>query len=142
MTFSDTASKRCKLIKPFFMLVGVATVFIIGCGAPAPHVAIPYLPPDEFSDSDAIWQRSSVANSKVDNQRIGKFFKLNPDLIGSPDWTGEPEKYACKASKSIERFYWFSGNHDNPTWNAVEFEGSRMRELSGIGPPGTHAKPE
>jgi hypothetical protein len=106
---------------------------VVGCGTQAPHVAIPISVPEEFSDEKGIWQHSADAPSKADNQQIGKFFKRNPDLIGSPEWTGQPEKYVCKGSKSLTRFYWLNGNGEHPTWNALETEGSRIRELSGTG---------
>ena len=114
----------------------VALVFIAGCGKQTVHVAVPISPLDEFSDSRGLWQRSDRELSKSDNQQIGAFFEKHPDLLGSPEWTGQPEKYVSKTSKPRTRFYWFSGNEENASWNALELDGARIRELSGTGIPG------
>jgi hypothetical protein len=118
------------------LLAFVALASVVGCGKPAAYVALPISPMDEFSDERGSWQRSEGEPSKTDNQRIGQFFRKRPDLVGSPEWTGQPEKYVSQDSKSLTRFYWFSGNEENPSWNALEIKGARIRELNGTGIPG------
>jgi len=118
------------------LLAFIALVFTAGCGKQAAYVAVPFSPPDEFSDGSGLWRRSEGEPSSADNQRIGAFFQKRPELVGSPDWTGQPEKYVGKDPKSLARFYWFSGNAENPSWNALEMDGSRIRELCGTGTPG------
>jgi hypothetical protein len=117
--------------------VAVSVAFVAGCGPPAPVASVPFSPPDEFSDARGVWQRNADGPSGADNQLIGKFFKQKPDLLGSPDWTGQPEKYVHKDSNSRLRFYWLSGARENPSWNAIEIQGTRIRELNGIGDFGT-----
>jgi hypothetical protein len=117
------------------LLIFVVPVFTSGCGSRGAYVAVPFSPPEEFSD-DGLWQRSEGEPSTADNQQIGGFFEQNPELVGSPEWTGTPEKYIAKGSSSDTRFYWFSGNEENPSWNALEFSGRSFRELSGVGVPG------
>jgi hypothetical protein len=121
-------------------LAFVAVISIGGCGKPTAYVAAPISPSDEFSNGEGLWQRSENAPSKTDNQQIGKFFRKRPELVGSPEWTGQPEKYISQDSKSLVRFYWFSGNEENPSWNALEIKGARIRELSGTGVPGAEEK--
>lgn len=132
-------SQACILTRRLLLLASVALVamvMLVGCGKQAVHVAIPISPLDEFSDAGVLWQRSDDELSSADNQRIGAFFQKRPELIGSPDWTGQPEKYVSKKPRPLTRFYWFSGNENNPSWNALEIDGSRFRELSGTGIPG------
>jgi hypothetical protein len=109
---------------------------LAGCGQSRAPVVAPFVSPVEFSDDSGSWLRFEDALSQKDNQKIGAFFKKNESLVGSPEWTGEPEKYVCTDRKSLERFYWFSGSSENPSWNAIEVNGSRVRKLSGQGPPG------
>lgn len=122
-----------------FLLGVVAVVFVVGCGQPTAPVAIPFSIPETFSDGKGSWERIEEEPTRADNQLIGKFFEKHADLIGSPDWTGNPEKYVCSTAKSLKRFYWFSGNSENPSWNAIECDGSRIQQLSGIGAPGIEA---
>ena len=119
-----------------FLLGFAAVVFVIGCGQPTAPVVIPFSIPEEFSDGKSSWEHVAGEPTPADNQLIGKFFEKNADLIGSPDWTGKPEKYICTTARSRRRFYWFSGNSENPSWNAIEFCGSTIQQLSGIGAPG------
>ncbi|QEG22651.1 hypothetical protein [Mariniblastus fucicola] len=100
---------------------------------------IPFSVPDEFSDGKRSWELVPGEPTNADNSLIGKFFEQQPDLIGSPDWTGNPEKYVCSTARSLKRFYWFSGNSENPSWNAIEFNGSKFQQLGGIGAPGIEA---
>jgi len=125
-----------------WLLAVVALVLTAGCGKPAAYEALPFTPAEEFSDSRGHWQRSETEPTATDNQRIGAFFRKRPELIGSPDWTGQPEKYVSDKSKSLVRFYWFSGNDENPSWNALEMDGTRTSELDGKGMPGTEATGE
>lgn len=134
---SSNLNGRRLLLACVAVSVAVSVAFVGGCGPPAPVASVPFSPPDEFSDSRGIWQRNADGPSEADNQLIGKFFMQKPDLLGSPDWTGQPEKYVHKDSNSRLRFYWLSGARDNPAWNAIEIEGTRIRELSGIGDFGT-----
>ena len=130
---SGSLTRRCLL------LAFVALAFTAGGEKPAAYVAVPFSTPEEFSDGSRLWQRSEGEPSTADNQRIGTFFKKRPELVGSPDWTGQPEKYVSNGSKSPSRFYWFSGNEENPSWNALEMDGTRIRELSGTGMPGVQS---
>ena len=136
MMNSTRNSRTGNLVRQHLLLAFVALAAVAGCGKQVAHVAVPIAPLDEFSDERGLWERSESAPSATDNQQIGKFFSKRPELAGSPDWTGQPEKYVCKDSKSLARFYWLSGNEENPSWNALEIEGSRIRELSGVGIPG------
>jgi hypothetical protein len=119
-----------------FLFGFAAVVFVIGCGQPTAPVVIPFSIPEEFSDGKSSWEHVAGEPTPADNQLIGMFFEKNADLIGSPDWTGKPEKYICTTARSRRRFYWFSGNSENPSWNAIEFSGSTIQQLSGIGAPG------
>jgi hypothetical protein len=136
MMSSKSNSQSSNLAGRLLLFAFVALVSVAGCGKPVVPVATPISPLDEFSDERGVWQRSDSEPSAADNQQIGKFFTKRPNLVGSPEWTGQPEKYVSKDSKSLARFYWFSGNEENPSWNALEIDGSRIRELSGIGIPG------
>jgi len=136
MKSSTLDSRSGNLTRRLMLFAFVALVSISGCGRQVAHVATPISPLDEFSDGRGLWQRSEGEPSAADNQQIGRFFKKRPDLVGSPEWTGQPEKYVSKKSKSLARFYWFSGNEENPSWNALEIDGTRIREFSGIGIPG------
>ncbi len=116
------------------LILTAALVFFVGCGQTEPHVADPFLPPEEFSDEGITWQLVEGEPSQKDNQKIGAFFQKHPDLVGSPEWTGDTVKYDAQGSARI-RFYWFSGNSENPSWNALEVNGSNAKQLSGIGSP-------
>lgn len=94
------------------------------------------IPPNQFSDDVGNWEGGSDRLSDQDTQEIGRFFDQNPDLIGSPDWTGQPKKYVCKDKQSLLRFYWFGGNAERPFWNALELDGEDIRSFSGDGFPG------
>lgn len=121
-------------------LKGLALFFsgclVAGCSGPAPPSLAAYVPPDEFADDVGTWQRVTTEISNADNNRIGKFFQANPALMGSPDWMGTPVKYTLSGDSQTVRFCWFVGSSDNPSWNAIEFRGSKFRPLSGLGPPG------
>ena len=122
------------------LLVAAAIVLVGGCGQPEAPVVVPFSVPDEFSDNQGTWERVEGEPTAADNQQIGMFFKQHPDLVGSPEWTGEPKKYLCSKEKSLKRYYWFSGNSENPSWNAIEVNGSRAKQLSGTGSPGTESR--
>ena len=119
-----------------WLLVLLILVAQSACGRRASSEGLVIHPPDQFSDESGEWERSSDSLSNRDIQKIGRFFDQNPDLIGSPDWTGQPEKYFSKDTRSLARFYWFSGSAASPYWNALELNGTRIRDLSGEGVPG------
>lgn len=118
------------------LLMSVLLIGLTGCGKRSTSQILDEVPPKQFADEVGTWERSSDKISESDNQRIGRFFERNPDLLSSPEWTGQPEKYVCKDAQSISRFYWFSGSAEIPVWNALEMEGASTRNLSGVGVPG------
>lgn len=117
-------------------MLAALLVVVVGCGQQDVVEAVSVKPPEQFSERGQVWQLQTGGPTKADNSQLGSFFKKNESLIGSPDWTGEPLKYVNGSSKSLERFYWFNGTEQKATWNAVEFQGSRFRQLSGVGLPG------
>lgn len=115
----------------------LAFALVVGCGPSTPPPTLSSAPPTQFSEREVVWMRVEDGPSNSDNQRIGEFFKKHPNLLGSPDWTGQPEKYLCQKTNSSVRFYWFSGPHLAPTWTALEFNGNRVRHFDGVGLPGS-----
>ena len=115
----------------------LAVAFVVGCGPTMPPSMLSSAPPTEFSEKDVVWVRVEDGPSDSDNQRIGTFFKKHPSLLGSPDWTGQPEKYQCQKTNSLVRFYWFNGPQQAPTWTALEFNGKGVRHFDGVGLPGS-----
>ena len=136
MNDSSLESQKYTTTWRHLLLAFAAVVFVVGCGQPAAYVAVPFTVPDEFSDESGMWERIDGEPLASDNQQIGKFFKMHSSLIGSPEWNGQPEKYVSSKSKTLKRFYWFSGNSENPSWNAIEFNGNSAKTLSGVGMPG------
>lgn len=121
-----------RLILPALLVVLATT----GCGRSTGASSQPLVPPSHFVDSAGEWEQDSDGPSSRDNQSIAAFFDGNPDLLGSPEWMGTPQKYVCSASSSLTRFYWFGGNSNQPSWNALEVDGTRVRDLYGKGFPG------
>lgn len=108
-------------------------VFSAGCGDSKASTSGKFVPPVSFSDEGVNWVKGADGMTEADNQRIGQFFDSNPDLLASPDWNGQPEKYVVERSSNRIRYYWFGGNIESPTWNVVEFEGRSFREFEGQG---------
>jgi len=125
---------RALAVRFLFTAVALA-LSTAGCEKAANETAAPAQPPSQFSDGGQQWRLHEGTPSNADNKSIGTFFKKNPNLIGSPDWTGDPQKYVCEFSSSLTRFYWFSGTNENATWNALEVKGGRCRQLNGSGLP-------
>jgi hypothetical protein len=138
--FPDRTRSRVSASR-FSVLIFAFVIAVAGCGGPG-ETKLPALPPNQFSAGGMKWQLHEGVPSKADNKLIGSFFKKNSNLIGSPDWTGDPQKYVCESSNSLIRFYWFSGTTENATWNALEFKGGRFRQLNGVGLPGVESNKE
>lgn len=114
-------------------LLMVTLVLSVGCGGSKSSTSGKFIAPESFSDEGDKWVRDSIGLTDSDNQRIGQFFESNPDLLDSPDWHGEPQKYVVENDSDLIRYYWFGGDVDTPTWNVVEFEGRSFREFEGQG---------
>ena len=113
-------------------------MILLGCGGTEVPLTGKYIPPETINDQNENWVRAQSGVDDSDNEKIGEFFEANPELLNSPDWTGQPEKYVSEDSSDQTRYYWFGGSKDAPTWSVVEFNGSRMREFSGQGVPGAN----
>ena len=109
---------------------------MIGCGSSTAPTAPPLEVPQMIDDQSGQWLHVNEGPSESDNQRIAQFFESNPELLGSPDWSGKPEKYQLQGSVTKTRLYWFHGSTDNPTWSRLEFQGSSVEKLQGQGLPG------
>lgn len=133
---NQTLTARDKTL--FFMFTLVVAIVAVGCETASDQTLAPIRPLSKFFESGRQWKLVDGEPNSSDNKLIGTFFKKNSDLIGSPDWTGNPQKYVCDASSSLVRFYWFSGMSENATWNAVEFRSGRFRQLNGTGLPGAN----
>ena len=112
------------------------TMVVIGCGRPESQVSSAYVPPQTLQASGQTWQLDPAGPTDSDNRKIGRFFQAMPDLLNSPEWTGDPQKYSAKDAQKRKRFYWFGGSEQNPTWNGLEFDGAKMRKFEGQGDPG------
>jgi len=106
----------------------------IGCEKPKPIIK-KFQPPLTITAKNLEWSLLETGVSETDNQKIDRFFKNRPDLLGSPEWDGQPEKYVCDKSSKRTRLYWFSGSLERPAWNGLEFNGPSMSLFSGIGNP-------
>jgi len=130
----------CNLWLPKTILLGLILLVPgwTGCQKAKAPQAEKFVPPSTFVADDQRWFLEAVGPSDSDNQKIGKFFKGNPDFLDSPQWTGQPDKYVAESSNRRMRFYWFSGSKEAPIWNGLDFDGSRMREFSGQGMPSSN----
>lgn len=119
----------------FFALSLIGLVLALGCTQPKPPESIPFQTPDSLEDKVGVWHLDANGVNDTDNRRIGQFFKAHPDLVGSPEWTGSPEKFVLAKTQSRLRYYWFKGTLDSVTWNAIEYNGGKLRQLTGTGVP-------
>lgn len=122
-------------------LLLLTIIAAIGCGNTSVPQTSKFIPPDSFANQNSKWKRDVNGPTETDNHRIGRFFQTKPGLLDSPEWHGEPAKYVEEGSSNRTRYYWFSGTAELPTWNVVEFNGSRLRDFAGQGLPGTIDSP-
>ena len=121
-------------IRLFLFLL--CSVGLLGCGEKKLPELTEYTPPTAFMTENVAWTIDETGPNDSDNEIIGRFFEENPDLMNSPDWTGQPSKYSAEFDQV--RFYWFSGNNDSPIWNGLEVNRGSVTQFSGQGPPGSN----
>ncbi|MGI9497045.1 MAG: hypothetical protein ACR2NK_13380 [Mariniblastus sp.] len=130
---SNLRGKPCRSKTLLFIMVGFAST-LTGCKNSRP-ILQKFEPPQTIAAENKLWSLVETGASESDNRKIDSFFKNRPDLLGSPEWDGQPEKYIGEDSKDRTRLYWFSGSLERPVWNGLEFNGRKMSLFSGIGNP-------
>lgn len=80
--------------------------------------------PDQIELDGITWQKQPDVQAP-DKQCLTKFFSLNQELTGSPEFEGQPTVFT--SGKSDRRFYWLNPAADGLRWQCVEF---RKRKFS------------
>ena len=127
----ETSNLRANVL--IMVMAGFVSV-ICGCEKPRPVIQ-KFNPPSSITIDNQEWVIEEPGVSEADNRKIDRFFKSRPDLLGSPEWDGQPNKYVNAKSKKRTRLYWFSGTIESPSWNGIEFDGTSMKQFSGDGNP-------
>ena len=127
----ETSNFRANVL--IMAMAGFVSV-ICGCEKPRPVIQ-KFNPPSSITIDNQEWVIEEPGVSEADNRKIDRFFKSRPDLLGSPEWDGQPNKYVNAKSKKRTRLYWFSGTIESPSWNGIEFDGTSMKQFSGDGNP-------
>lgn len=88
--------------------------------------------PDAFRDGQTDWKRQ-MTSEKSDNVCLQRFFTLNQDLAGSPEFTGMPAVFSSGAN--ARRFYWLNASVDGMRWQCVEFRNRKFSVTEGTDNP-------
>lgn len=120
-------------INACFGIVALLSFAAIGCQSEPeqlPEVAVNV--PDQFEVDGTTWQKQSDVQPS-DNERLAKFFAANQDLVGSPEFEGQPTVFT--ASKNDRRFYWLNPTIDGMHWRCVEFRKRKFSTSDGTETP-------
>ncbi|MCP4781984.1 MAG: hypothetical protein GY903_05545 [Fuerstiella sp.] len=116
-----------------FVALAVILVTAYGCQSelvPLPEVTVSI--PDEFKVGGTAWQKQTTPQ-QADTDCLSNFFARNQDLVGSPEFEGQPTVF--HAGKRDRRFYWLHSSIDGVHWQCVEFKNRRFSVTDGTESP-------
>ncbi|APZ94868.1 hypothetical protein [Fuerstiella marisgermanici] len=88
--------------------------------------------PDQFERDGIAWQKQPGVQAP-DMQCLKKFFSLNQDLAGSPEFEGQPTVFT--SGTNDRRFYWLNPAADGLRWQCVEFRNRKFSVMDGTENP-------
>lgn len=110
-------------------------LLLAGCGGGEAVTALNEQPPDppqEWREGGRMW-RYTQEYGAADDALLEKFFRMQPDLAGSPDIAGEPLVFTSGAAD--RQYVWLRQAVDGTYWYCVRYAGGRFSVKSGQGLP-------
>ncbi|MFN5076730.1 MAG: hypothetical protein ACK5MO_14145 [Planctomyces sp.] len=88
--------------------------------------------PQQWREGGRQWSRAGDYGA-ADDSLLEKYFRMQPDLAGSPDLAGQPLVFTSGASD--RQYVWLRQAVDGTYWYSVRYAGGRFSAQSGQGVP-------